>query len=601
MANKDLTGKVIAGKYRLDLLIGKGGFGSVYGGEHLAMGRKVAIKVISMDHPKVQQQDGVERFSREARLVSQLQSPHTVSVFDYGVEAGMLYLVMEHIKGETLKSLIKRERGLKPERAARLTIQMLKSLEEAHHRGILHRDLKPANIMVFRDFRGEEQLKVLDFGIAKVLNSARAKSIGEPDLTEENGFIGTPRYAAPEQLFGQGLSAVTDIYGVGMLLWEMLMGEPALHLRVWGECSSFHITNQNVPMRMPPARALPQGIVHITERAVMRYARDRWESATHMAEALERWLKNPEIMSLSGSPSSTSPSVGDGFWSNPSHGIDPNLASSQQFFGEEGVPGHADLFGGEPVPEPKPLRLPERERQPSTLERADWAGSAEHIPLMSDASVPPRQPSKVAPTPSLPPAASSGSSLMTRPAEFGSERGQRKARMSMPGIAAVLCVVLVLGGGLWWVSRDESQGEETLDDMIDGAIDAASPGFNVPSGRFSQEGIWLAVQAAQWRRTSSVETIDLNDVRQYTAFYERGGVTCEITLVEARSEMALHELVSNLGSRVSVVRFDYRAIKLNPLKGAGMHEEVGSLTRHLKNYRKLVIEEQEKQDTQVAP
>jgi serine/threonine protein kinase len=598
--NEDLTGKVIAGKYRLDLLIGKGGFGSVYAGEHLAMARHVAIKVIAMRHPKVQQQGGVERFSREARLVSQLQSPHTVSVFDYGVEAGMLYLVMEHIKGETLKSLIKRERGLKPERAAQLTIQMLKSLEEAHHRGILHRDLKPANIMVFRDFRGEEKLKVLDFGIAKVLNSARAQSIGEPDLTEENGFIGTPRYAAPEQLFGQNMSAVTDIYGVGMLLWEMLMGEPALNIRAWGECSSFHITHQNVPMRMPSARAFPKGIVHITERAIMRYARDRWESAAQMGEALERWLEHPESTSLSGSPASTSPSVDDGFWSNASNAIDPNLAGAQQFFAEGGAPGRADLFGGEPAPAPTSLRRPERERQPSTLERADWAGSAEHIPLMSDANAPSRQPPEVVPTPMAPPSASSGSSLMTRPAELVGERGQGR-RLGMSGIAAVLGVLMVLGVGGWWLSGDESQGEESLDEMIDGAIDAASPGFNVPSGRFSQEGIWLAVQAAQWRRTSSVETIDLNDVRQYTAFYERGEVTCEITLVEARSEMALHELVSNLGSRVSVVRFDYRAIKLNPLKGAGMHEEVAGLTRHLKAYRKLVIEEQEKQETQVEP
>ncbi len=605
MEEVELTGQVIAEKYRLDQMIGKGGFGRVYAGEHLAMARRVAIKVISMNHPKVQQQDGLERFSREARLISQLQSPHTVSVFDYGVESRMLYLVMEYIEGETLKALLKREKGLAPERTARLGIQILKSLEEAHHRGILHRDLKPANIMVFRDFRGEEQVKVLDFGIAKVMNPARARAIGEPDLTEAQGFIGTPRYAAPEQLFAQQLSAITDLYGVGMLLWEMLTGKPALKVRSWGECSNFHVQEQDRPMRMPTELGLPVGLVHIVERGVMRYARDRWESAAMMREALEGWLENPESASLTLAPSPSVSSAEDDFWTNAaSKSVDPNLHTSHEFFGEDNAPTHIDLFGDEQMSElsmpPRPLRTPERERKMSTLEQADWGQSASHIPVMSAEQ---RQVDRRAHhSASQEPASVSGSGLNVRPEglEGGAERADVWRKVAIGACVCVAVAVLVYVVAMTLQRNIDAHTVNEPFEQVDSVLDGSSGSFEVPEGRFSQEGIWLAVQAAKWRRTSSVETIDLKDVRQYTAFYERRGVTCEITLIEARSEMALHELVQGVRTPTSVVRFDYRAVKLHPVKGEGMLKEVAELEAHLKKYKRLVISERDR-ERQEAP
>ena len=116
------------------------------------------------------------------------------------------------------------------------------------------------------------------------------------------------------------------------------------------------------------------------------------------------------------------------------------------------------------------------------------------------------------------------------------------------------------------------------------------PGFEVPKGRFSAEGIWLAVQAKGWRRTTPEEKIELNNVRQSTAFYELGEVTLEVTLVEASSEVALHEVISKVRDPTQVVRFDYRAVKIHPVKGRGMDEAASQLTEHLQRYRLLVVQ-----------
>ena len=253
----ELEGSIIAGKYRLDRLVGRGGFSAVFRGEHLAMNRKIAVKVLDprTGHHVDEDATWTQRFEREARVISKLSHPSTITVYDYGIEHGLHYIVMEFVEGRSLHQELKEYGSMAPARAARVAVEILGSLEEAHHVGILHRDLKPANIMLTHDFKGEERVKVLDFGIAKLMDRSHVR---DDNVTEEDRFVGTPRYASPEQLLAQRVTPATDIYGVGALLWECLVGESMLKSSVWGECVTVHLEGEM--LELPPNLNAPAGL-----------------------------------------------------------------------------------------------------------------------------------------------------------------------------------------------------------------------------------------------------------------------------------------------------------------------------------------------------
>ena len=594
----ELTGQIIAGKYRLDQVIGKGGFGAVYKGLHLAMERPVAIKILTISEGDP---GGMERFSQEARLVSQLQSPSTVAVFDYGVSDGTVYLVMEYIEGVTLKKFIQRHGALPVELALEFTLAILESVEEAHHRGILHRDLKPANVMITKDFRGALKLKVLDFGIAKMMSDTTAVVEAPGELTSQQGFIGTPRYAAPEQLFNQGLGPVTDIYGVGMLLWEMLSGSPAVDLKTWGECSRFHIQHEKEPMRFPAETGVPAPVRAVVDRAVRRFVKQRYQSVAQMRVDLERALQGAQAV---GGPATVT-RAGDASESVTQvlaargTSVDPNLNEERE---EIGVAfGSAeDLFGGEelapnkrrvePRVESASERVARREMSHSVLDARDWGESANHIGSPGGG----REPSRRSHVSSV----GHGAGVVDRavqPVELHTRSGRRRRvgdRQRQVGLAVAACVVLLVGVMVWRSGEDEEGVDEGA--VLPVVVEQEET-FEVPQGRFSEEGIWLAVQAKGWRRTSRVERFDLENVRQSTAFYALGDVTLEVTLVEAKSEVELHELVSQVRDPTQVVRFDYRAIKIHPVKGRGMDEAASQLKEHLTRYRRLVVQGEQEQ------
>ena len=275
---------VLAGKYRLEERIGRGGFSVVFRAKHIEMGRAVAIKVVKLAQGGEQESNAVAQFTQEARIVSQLRSPHTVTVFDYGREGALMYLVMEYIEGRALGKELKRVGGKMEEaRVVQCGMDVLSSLEEAHRIGVLHRDLKPGNIMVTLDHRGEEQFKVLDFGIATWL-----------DMQEQGqgGLAGTPRYASPEQLLGKQVAKESDLYSLGAVMWTLLTGAPMVGgLKGWGEVSAFHL--QGARPRLP--ESVDRGVREIVERACARDPRARWRSAAQMREALESW--KPEVKS----------------------------------------------------------------------------------------------------------------------------------------------------------------------------------------------------------------------------------------------------------------------------------------------------------------
>jgi eukaryotic-like serine/threonine-protein kinase len=215
-------GDVLDGTYEVRSLLGKGGFGAVYLVRQINMDRDVALKVLMASGPKFDEM--VKRFRREVMSIRNLTHPNTIRLYDFRDDPqGLLYYTMEALKGKNLKEAVAESGPISPRRAKHILRQICKSLSEAHSQGIVHRDLKPANIMLV-DMHGETDfVKVLDFGIAKVIGDAEGDE-GE-QLTSAGILVGTLRYMSPEQITGEGIGPATDLYALGLITLEMLTGE----------------------------------------------------------------------------------------------------------------------------------------------------------------------------------------------------------------------------------------------------------------------------------------------------------------------------------------------------------------------------------------
>lgn len=219
---KKRLGQIVDNKYKLISVIGIGGMGIVYESEHQFLGRHVAIKIL---HPRYADRlEEYQRFCREARAVGALSHRTIVQVFDAGFLDGTTpYFVMERLIGENLEQTLRRNKMLTARRAFWIANEVLRGLAVAHSKNILHCDMKPANIYVVRQNDRRESIKLLDFGVAKLAVEGSAASVDE-----RTGLVfGTPQYMAPEQVTGAELDPRTDIYAVGTILYESLMGEPA--------------------------------------------------------------------------------------------------------------------------------------------------------------------------------------------------------------------------------------------------------------------------------------------------------------------------------------------------------------------------------------
>ncbi len=270
-------GDVLDDRYTLIDEIGRGSMSTVYRARQHAMGRDVAVKVLRTGA------GSRERFLREARAHSRLGSPHTVSVLDFGV-ADEPYLVMELLEGESLATRLARASRLAPADAASAARQILASLAEAHAHGIVHRDLKPENLFFARDAFGVETVKVLDFGIAKVLRRS------EPELcapeTHVGTILGTPRYMSPEQARGAAVDGRSDLYALGVVLYEMLAGEPPFVDRDTVVVLAHHVgTTPRAVRELAPE--VPEWLDAFVARLLAKDSADRPATAEDAARMLE--------------------------------------------------------------------------------------------------------------------------------------------------------------------------------------------------------------------------------------------------------------------------------------------------------------------------
>jgi len=287
-----LLSRVIAGKMELRAVLGAGAMGVVYRAHHLALDKQVAIKVLRSEGKS--DPTRARRFKAEARAASRLDHPNSVHVLDFGEDGpdGLLYLAMEFLEGEDLQNLLKRERVLAPERAARILTQVLGALAAAHDSGVIHRDMKPGNVMLLRrtddDGRTEDFVKVCDFGLAKILDGLDDAS-GAP-LTKQGAIFGTPAYMAPEQARGEPLDGRADVYACGVILYKMLTGEAPFNAdSAWGVLMK-HL-NEPVPPMAQWVPDVPPELVRITERALAKDRDHRFSSAREMRAALKAYLR----------------------------------------------------------------------------------------------------------------------------------------------------------------------------------------------------------------------------------------------------------------------------------------------------------------------
>lgn len=263
------------GSYRLVECIGRGGMGEVWRAEHRLLAREAAIKLIRQQPGGLA--GGRQRFEREARAIAALQSPHTVTLFDYGATAeGSLYYVMELVSGLDLEVLVSRFGPLPAPRAAYLLAQVCASLEEAHNAGLLHRDIKPRNILAGRMGAESDFVKVLDFGLVKTM-AAQDLTLTQPDST-----MGTPAYMAPEMALGEPTDARADLYGVGCVGYWLLTGCIVFEAKSATAMLMEHVRKEPVPPSARTEAPVPPEMEQLILQCLAKRPEDRPQNAAEL-------------------------------------------------------------------------------------------------------------------------------------------------------------------------------------------------------------------------------------------------------------------------------------------------------------------------------
>ena len=278
-----LSGAIVAGKYRVRRVVGSGSMGVVCEAEHLEIGKRLAIKLI--DASLAGMKDIAQRFRQEARAASLVESQHIVQVFDVGADDKLgLYLVMEFLTGEDVAKLLSHRKRLPPDEAVRIAVQVARGLAKAHEAGVVHRDLKPANIFLCDREHDEPLVKILDFGISKVIDASRAES--KLKLTRAGTVVGTPQYMSPEQAQGFSVDERTDVWALGLVLYEMLAGRPAYpELATYEQFIIFLVQNPPDPLRLV-APWVPAPLAQVVHQCIEHDLKSRIPNCLDLARRL---------------------------------------------------------------------------------------------------------------------------------------------------------------------------------------------------------------------------------------------------------------------------------------------------------------------------
>ena len=282
------SGDILAGKYALLERRGAGAMGQVWSARNVATGATVAVKILLPS--RLASADGVARFRREAQATATLAHRAIVRVFDFlelgEAEGGAMLMAMELLHGMTLAERLESIGTLSVDEACAVVFPILSALEHAHALGIVHRDLKPENVLLARDPDGHVMPKILDFGISKLMSDGGA-------LTDAGEIVGTIYYMSPEQARGRNVDGRTDLFSVGVLLYECLTGR---HPFVSGDALDVETILRALFVCSPrPAQAIPPAIFRVLEKALAREPHDRFASATEFADALRRALPSASI------------------------------------------------------------------------------------------------------------------------------------------------------------------------------------------------------------------------------------------------------------------------------------------------------------------
>ncbi len=285
------VGDLVESRYRIDAVLGEGGMGVVYRAEHLLLRKPHALKVLLPQWS--QMPELLARFEREAVAAGNIQSPHVAAATDFGrLPNGSFFLVMEYLDGRTLRDALQ-EGAMAPARALHILRGVVAALEAAHVLGIVHRDIKPENIMLVERGADADFVKVLDFGIARVANvEAAGPGSSSSPLTQVGAVIGTPDYMAPEQALGQSVDARSDLYSVGVVLYEMLTGSCPF---AGGALTVIrqHIVAEAPPLPPAVAASADPRIGSILGRLLAKQPESRFASATELLAALDQLSQTP--------------------------------------------------------------------------------------------------------------------------------------------------------------------------------------------------------------------------------------------------------------------------------------------------------------------
>jgi serine/threonine-protein kinase len=294
VAQDPLIGTKLAGKYEILSVLGTGGMGVVYKGRQDVMDRIVAIKMLQSHH--LNDSMSVKRFQQEGRATCKLNHPHIITVYDFGIsqQTGQPFIVMDYLQGVPLSDIIKQEGQVSVDRSMKIFAQAADALGHAHKQGIIHRDLKPSNIVLISYDGDKDFVKVVDFGVAQIMEDAQGSTENHQRLTQMGEVCGSPVYMSPEQCQGHKLDQRSDVYSMGIVMYETLTNRLPLLGRTMVETMRKHI--EDPPPRFSESRPdlyIPERVEAVILKALAKDPADRHQSMEHLVNELELAIPRP--------------------------------------------------------------------------------------------------------------------------------------------------------------------------------------------------------------------------------------------------------------------------------------------------------------------